>query len=239
MANNVLKVNGIAIASIAKINGQNDSDLAKINGEEFTGIPPDAMTLLGTVTGSNVTSITVNDSTLDIGISSTYDMYIFEVINAHSHSNQGTTQNLQFAVNHTDTADYNDVLIDSAFGLMFHDEDDSSSGGFTSIDGNRNSAQVAGYVNLTSYEGNESDESSNGQIIFWGLGSTSYEKQFASQFSIQAGHDAGIMVEAKGNIQGVGGGSTNTVAAIDDINFKYSAGGNISATIKVWGMAKS
>ena len=37
MANNVLKVNGIAIASIAKINGQNDSDLAKLNGEEFTG----------------------------------------------------------------------------------------------------------------------------------------------------------------------------------------------------------
>ena len=37
MANNVLKVNGIAIADIAKINGQNDTDLAKLNGEEFTG----------------------------------------------------------------------------------------------------------------------------------------------------------------------------------------------------------
>ena len=35
MANNVLKVNGIAIADIAKINGQNDADLAKLNGEEF------------------------------------------------------------------------------------------------------------------------------------------------------------------------------------------------------------
>ena len=38
MANNVKKVNGIAIANIAKINGQNDSDLAKLNGEEFTGV---------------------------------------------------------------------------------------------------------------------------------------------------------------------------------------------------------
>jgi len=37
MANNVVKVNSIAIASIAKINGQNDADLAKLNGEEFTG----------------------------------------------------------------------------------------------------------------------------------------------------------------------------------------------------------
>ena len=37
MANNVGKVNGIAITSIAKINGQNDTDLAKLNGEEFTG----------------------------------------------------------------------------------------------------------------------------------------------------------------------------------------------------------
>ena len=40
MANNVKKVNGIAIASIGKINGQNDSDLAKLNGEEFTGVLP-------------------------------------------------------------------------------------------------------------------------------------------------------------------------------------------------------
>ena len=37
MANNVVKVNSIAIANIAKINGQTDDDLAKLNGEEFTG----------------------------------------------------------------------------------------------------------------------------------------------------------------------------------------------------------
>ena len=43
MANNVKKVNGIAIASIGKINGQNDSDLAKLNGEEFTGFTPPTM----------------------------------------------------------------------------------------------------------------------------------------------------------------------------------------------------
>ena len=35
MANNVAKVNGIAIADIAKINGQTDADLVKLNGEEF------------------------------------------------------------------------------------------------------------------------------------------------------------------------------------------------------------
>ena len=238
MANQVAKVSLVAIADIEEVTGIADASLAELSGLEFTGTPPDAMTLLGTVTGSNVTSITVNDSTLDIGISSTYDMYIFEVINAHSHSNQGTTQNLQFAVNHTNTADYDDVLIDNAFGLMFHDEDDSSAGGFTSIDATRQDRQEAGYVNLTSYEGNESDESSNGQIIFWGLGSTSYEKNYVSQFSTQAGHDACVMSETRGVIQGTGG-SGNAVAAIDDFNFKYSTSSNISATIKVWGMAKS
>jgi hypothetical protein len=241
MANAVDKVNGIAIGDIQAINGVTDDNLQALNALEFTGAPPDAMTLLGTVTGADVTSISVNDSTLTTGISSTYDMYIFEVINAHSHGSEGVQQNLQFAVNHTDTADYNDVLIDAGFGLMYHDENDSSAGGFTSVDGDRNTVQVAGYANLTSYEGNTSDESSNGQIIFWGLGSTSYEKQFISQFSIQAGggDDMGVMTEVRGNIQGVTGGSGNTVAAVDDINFKFSAGGNISATIKVWGMAKS
>ena len=43
MANEVTKVNGIAIASITKINGQNDSDLAKLNGQEFTGFVPPVM----------------------------------------------------------------------------------------------------------------------------------------------------------------------------------------------------
>ena len=237
MANAVDKVNGIAIASIDKINGMTDANIQALNGLEFAGVT-DAMTLLGTVTGSDVTTISVNDSTLDSGIDSTYDMHIFEIINAHSHGDQGTQQNLQFAVNATDTTSYNAIKIDSAFGLMFHDEDDSSAGGFTSGDTARNEVQTAGYVNLTSYEGNESDESSNGQIIFWGLGSTSYEKHYVSQFSTQAGHDACMMVETRGVIQGTGG-SGNAVAAIDDFNFKFKAGSNISATIKVWGMAKS
>ena len=238
MANAIEKLNGIEIASIEKLNGLTDDNIEKLNGLEFAGVT-DAMTLLGTVTGSNVTSITVNDSTLDSGIDSTYDMHIFEIINAHSHSNQGTTQNLQFAVNATDTADYDDIKIDSAFGLMFHDEDDSSgTAGFTSGDTARNEVQTAGYVNLTSYEGNDDDQSSNGQIIFWGLGSTSYEKHYVSQFSTQAEHDAGVMSETRGVIQGTGG-SGNAVAAIDDFNFKFKAGSNISATIKVWGMAKS
>ncbi len=219
MANAVKKVNGIAIADIKNINGITDSNLKKLNGLEFTGVT-DAMTLLGTVTGSNVTSITVNDSTLNTGIDSTYDMHIFEIINAHSHGNQGTQQNLQFAVNATNTTSYNAIKIDSAFGLMFHDEDDSSAGGFTSVDTARNKVQAAGYANLTSYEGNESDQSSNGQIIFWGLGSTSYEKHYVSQFSTQAGHDACTMAETRGVIQGTGG-SGNAVAAIDDFNFKF------------------
>ena len=111
------KINNVAVADISKLDSITFADGQKVNNQDVS-LVTDAMTLLGTVTGSNVTSISVNDSTLDIGISSTYDMYIFEVINAHSHSNEGTTQNLQFAVNHTDTADYDDVLIDSAFGLM-------------------------------------------------------------------------------------------------------------------------
>ena len=237
MANQVAKVSLVAIADIEEVTGIADASLAELSGLEFTGVT-DAMTLLGTVSETDVTSISVNDSTLTTGIDSTYDMHIFEIINAHSHGDQGTQQNLQFAVNATNTTSYNAIKIDSAFGLMFHDEDDSSAGGFTSGDTARNEVQTAGYVNLTSYEGNESDESSNGQIIFWGLGSTSYEKHYVSQFSTQAGHDANIMFDTRGVIQGTGG-SGNAVAAIDDFNFKFKAGSNISATIKVWGMAKS
>lgn len=38
MANEVTKLNGIAITSITDINGISDDDLAKLNGQEFTGI---------------------------------------------------------------------------------------------------------------------------------------------------------------------------------------------------------
>ena len=45
MANEVVKVNSIAIASITKINGQTDTDLAKFNGQEFTcTVPYDGIT---------------------------------------------------------------------------------------------------------------------------------------------------------------------------------------------------
>ena len=232
------KINNVAVADISKLDAVTFADGQKVNNQDVS-LVTEAMTLLGTVSETDVTSISVNDSTLDSGIDSTYDMHIFEVINAHSHGSEGTQQNLQFAVNATDTADYDDILIDAGFTLLYHDEDDSGAGGFTSNDGTRNTVQVAGYANLTTYEGNDADQSSNGQIIFWGLGSTSYEKHYVSQFSTQARHDACILSDTRGAIQGEGGGSGNTTAAIDDINFKYAAGSNISATIKVWGMAKS
>ena len=40
MANQVEKLNGIAIASIEKINGLTDAEIEKINGLEFTGSTP-------------------------------------------------------------------------------------------------------------------------------------------------------------------------------------------------------
>ena len=232
------KINNVAVADISKLDAVTFADGQKVNNQDVS-LVTEAMTLLGTVSETDVTSISVNDSTLDSGIDSTYDMHIFEVINAHSHGSEGTQQNLQFAVNATNTADYDDILIDAGFTTLYHDEDDSGYGGFSSNDATRNTVQVAGYANLTTYGGNDADQSSNGQIIFWGLGSTSYEKHYVSQFSTQAGHDALIINDTRGAIQGKDGGSGNTTAAIDDFNFKFKAGGNISATIKVWGMAKS
>jgi hypothetical protein len=232
MANQVTAVSGIAIGDIETINGKTDDNIAALRGREFTGVT-DAMTLLGTVTGSNVTSITVNDSTLDSGIDSTYDYFVFEVVNAHSHTNEGSTLNLQFAVTEAGgDGTYDNINITSAFGIMYHDEDDSNAAGFGTIDESRNAAQVAGYVNLTSYEGNDADQSSNGRLTIWGLGSGTYEKNFISEFSTQAGHDAVIFSQTGGVI------GSNDATAIDDVNFKFS-NSNISATIRLWGWAKS
>ena len=228
MANQIEKVNTIAIADIEAINTITDDNLQALNTLEFTGVVPDAMTLIETRYETDVTSIT-----MDSGIDSTYDYFVFEVVNAHSHTNEASTLNLQFAVTEAGgDGTYDNINITSAFGIMYHDEDDSGAAGFTAIDESRNAAQVAGYVNLTSYEGNDGDQSSNGRLTIWGLGSGTYEKNFWSEFSIQAGHDAVIFSETGGVI------GSNDATAIDDVNFKFS-NSNISATIRLWGWAKS
>ena len=69
MANEVTKLNGIAIANITNLNGITDANLSKINGQEFTGSVAEAAVTAhteitaasGTSTGASMTYDEDND----------------------------------------------------------------------------------------------------------------------------------------------------------------------------------
>ena len=116
MANQVEKVNNIAIADIEKFNGKTDDNIEKINGLEFTGVT-DAHTLIATATASGSATLEFTS-----GIDSTYDPYEFRFMNIHPVNDD---VNFTFQVNATDGADYNDSAITSTFFAAYHNESDS------------------------------------------------------------------------------------------------------------------
>ena len=232
MANNVKKVNGIAIASIAKINGQTDSDLAKINGEEFTGVT-DAHTLISTplqISDGAQAAVTVTS-----GIDSTYDVYEFHFINIHPST---TASILAFQVDVSGSTSYNQTITSSAWEAE-HGED--GSGGQEQYRSNRDLAQVSDdYQQLSEYIGNTGDDndlSGSGILTIFEPSSDTFVKHWISTFSA-AGNDIEQVSYHAGYI--------NTTTAIDKIKFVMtpndpsSVQGTIaSGTIKMYGLAKS
>ena len=79
MANEVTKLNGIAIGSITKVNGITDANLSKINGQEFTGTVALAVTSLDSQLSGN--------SVRHWGLSQAYDEDNNQVIFCYGDNN--------------------------------------------------------------------------------------------------------------------------------------------------------
>ena len=225
MANQVEKVNAIAIADIEKIIGRTDDNIEKISGLEFTGIV-DAMTLIESITATDASPTAA--FTFNTGIDSTYDLHMFEFINIHASSGDAAGSVFTFQVNATDTTGYASVKISAGFWAYFHDEDDSGSG--AGGDANYDTVHATDEVNLMRYMGTENDESTAGKMWMFGLADGSNVKNFTGEFSSTAHYNANYNTDISGFI---GLGDTT---AIDDIRFKMGSG-NVSGTIKLWGLA--
>ena len=126
MANNVLKVNGIAIANIAKLNGITDANLVKLNGEEFTGTPADSLVLLATPLNIPVTGDDTAVCEVDItsGIDSTYDEYQFHFINIHPATSATI---LSFQVDTGTNTNYNQPITSTALDAENPEADSNGS----------------------------------------------------------------------------------------------------------------
>jgi|15BtaG_2_1085339.scaffolds.fasta_scaffold39027_1 hypothetical protein len=224
MANNVEKLNGIAITSIEKVNGITDDDLEALNGEEFTGTPPDSLVLISTHTASA-------SSTIDItsGLDSTYDIYEFHFINIHP-SGTGLPY-LGFQVNADGGSGFNEA-IQSSYIAAQHTEDNSASG-ITYNTYEDQDVTDGEYQELFHGMDDDADESVNGILKLYAPSSGTYVKHYVSRFN-GPHHN----VSAGYQMETFGGGYISTSTAIDEISFKMSAGNIDAGTIKMYGIIK-
>ena len=183
------------------------------------GVSTADVVLLHDTDYSNTASASISS-----GISSTYGEYIFKFYNINPAND---SPEFLFQVNATDDdgGDYDTSLITSTYFRAKLGEDHS--GENLAYTATLDLAQSASFQTIMHGTGNGADESCAGVLHLFNPSSTTYVKHFYSRFVGYGGSDEAITAYAAGYI--------NDTTAIDDIQFKMSAG-NFDGTIKMWGV---
>ena len=229
MANAVEKLNTIAIADIEKVNTITDANLEDLNTLEFTGVLPDAHTLISTHTASSSSSLDITS-----GIDSTYDVYEFVFTNMHPAA-QGEWF---FQVNASDDegGGFDTSLITSTHFRAYQLEDAGSAA--LQYRSEAVQTQDAGYQQLSQDTAGSgfNDASVSGVLTLYAPSSTTYVKHFMSRVN--------SMGASPETIDAFTGGYINTgdpadQPAITEISFKFDSGNIDTGVIKMYGLAKS
>ena len=178
-----------------------------------------SVVLLNTLTATSSTTLSFTS-----GIDSTYGEYIFKWYNVNPETDNAF---FQFQANATDSTSY-DEYITSAVFIAFANEADSDTN-FTYVHDagtDYDQAQGQAYQQLCTI-GNGADESAVGELHLFNPASTTYVKHFYSTAGTTHGSDYTRSMRV--------GGYFNTTTAIDDIQFKMSAG-DWDGKIKMWGV---
>jgi hypothetical protein len=178
-----------------------------------------AMTLIAT----NTISSGVSSSDFTSGIDSTYDTYVFKLINIHV-ANDGS----EFRMNFRDGGSSFDATKQSTCFQASHNEAGSSTsfGYETGFDLANGTADQTIVRNI----GNASDESLSGTIFLFSPSSTTFVKHFIS--------DTQTVISSNQTDRCFVAGYCNVTAAIDGITFKPDSGNIDSGVIKMYGITK-
>ena len=173
------------------------------------------MVLLTTNTSSNVVS-----SSFTSDIDSTYKLYIFKFIDVIP-----TTDHVHFMfqVNADGGSGFNETITSSFFSPEHYE----SSTGAIGYEGGYDQAQGTAYQYIGRKGGNESDEGYAGELHLFNPSNTTYVKHFYGRINSNQSDAAFNITYVAGYI--------NTTAAIDEIDFKMSAG-NMNGVIKMYGV---
>tara|TARA_R110002020_G_scaffold425927_2_gene635361 strand:+ start:763 stop:2190 length:1428 start_codon:yes stop_codon:yes gene_type:complete len=116
MANEVTKLNGIAIASITDLNGITDANLAKINGQEFTGSTDAQLVTFATqdTGGTAIDSGTGFNTARSEGTSLAFDPDTNQVIIAFSDGGSSTVPTIRIGTVSGTTITFGDKIVVSS-----------------------------------------------------------------------------------------------------------------------------
>lgn len=221
MANEIEKVNGVAIADIEKINGITDDNLQALNGLEFTGVVPTHV-LLGTATASSSSTLAFEGVMDD-----TYDIYEFHFFNMHPAS----TSAFGFQVNGVDESGYNEEMMTQTSRTQNRED---GAGTMYGYDGDLDQSDGAAYqmmTKLTSSGDNDSHVSGILTTFAFGRNTTLYKNFYfktLSMYDNDGSSESFQMVQGSGHIP--------STRKIDEISFKFASGNIDSGFIKMYGI---
>ena len=183
------------------------------------------MTLIKTVSASNVSAVEFVHGSSDVILDSTYPIYLFKFINIHPATDN---VNLQIYFSTNSGSGYS-IATQSTFFVAYHDEADSATtlDYFTGSD----AANQTGGANFMSNTGNDNDQGGCMEFFLFNPSSTTFIKKFISrnQYAHQADYSQNVYVS----------GYANSTSAVNAVKWSYSSGNVDSATVKLYGIKGS
>ncbi len=184
----------------------------------------DSVVLIKTLTASSSANLSFVHGTSDVVLDSTYPIYLFKCINIHPASD-----NQKFNVNFTtDGTNWNVTKTTSLFRAQ-HDEADTDTS--LAYDTGDDTAQGTGDQMLNTEIGADNDQCSSGELWLFNPSSTTFVKQFMSNFN-------GVMNIDYSN-QDIMAGYCNTTSAVTGARFLFASGNIDAGTIKLYGIKDS
>ena len=199
-------------AAVNNTSVNNVTDFASVTGSS-------TLVLLSTQTASASASISFTS-----GIDSTYDEYVFKLINIHPSTDSTLTFNLS-----TDGGSSYNVTKTSIFFKAQHDEADTATtlGYRTSQD----LAQSTAYQEMEQDIGADDDQCYSGILHLFSPSSTTFVKHYMLYGN--SAHSGNYSMNP------YCAGYGNTTSAVDAIDFKFNSGNIDDGIIKMYGLVKS
>jgi hypothetical protein len=200
--------------ALVKYNNNSISSITAV-----AGLSSGAINLITT----NTISSGVSSSSFTSNIDSTYDTYLFKLINIHP----AAQAFLGFNFSIDGGSNYNAVKTSTNF-RAYHSEADATNLEYKDGD---DIAQGTGLVLTAGNLGNASDETSSGEMFLFSPSNTTFVKHFIFRSSSVNSAPAAFDCYVAGYV--------NTTSAVNAVQFAMSSGNIDSGVIKMYGLSKS